>query len=211
MRKVLPLALGAAILTGAFGHTQGMLMEKQQPMKMAAAEALYKTTNGASLSIFAVGPFEHFPKRLNTDIRIPHLLSILGTASWNGKVEGVNQLNAEDQKKYGPGDYVPILGVTYWTFRLMAGVGVMLLLIPLSGLLLIRRGVLERRRWFLRVGDPRRVLAAVGEPDGLDLYRDGSPAVGRLRAAQDQRRALADSSAQGRSSSRSSATRCSTG
>jgi len=149
-RKVLPLALGAAILTGAFGHTQGMLMEEQQPMKMAAAEALYKTTKGASLSIFAVGPFEHFPERLNTDIRIPHLLSILGTASWGGEIKGVNQLNAEDQKKYGPGDYVPILGVTYWTFRIMAGVGVLLLLIPILGLLLMRRGVFERRRWFLR-------------------------------------------------------------
>ena len=39
-------SLVAAVLTGAFGHTQGMLMEKQQPMKMAAAEALYKTTQG---------------------------------------------------------------------------------------------------------------------------------------------------------------------
>ncbi|HEV3047281.1 MAG TPA: cytochrome ubiquinol oxidase subunit I [Solirubrobacteraceae bacterium] len=150
VRNVLPLALGAAILTGGFGHGQGMLMEKQQPMKMAAAEALYKTTKGASLSIFAVGPFEHFPKRLNTDIRIPHLLSILGTASWDGKVEGVDQLQAEDVKKYGPGDYVPILGVTYWTFRLMAGVGVALLLIPILGLLLLRRGAFERKRWFLR-------------------------------------------------------------
>jgi cytochrome d ubiquinol oxidase subunit I len=151
VRNVLPLVLVAAVLTGAFGHTQGMLMEKQQPMKMAAAEALYKTTKGASLSIFAVGPFEHFPKRLETDIRIPHLLSVLGTASWNGEVKGVNQLNAEDQKKYGPGDYVPILGVTYWTFRLMAGVGVLLLLIPLIGLLLMRRKTLERSRRFLWV------------------------------------------------------------
>ncbi len=149
-RMALPLVLVAAILTGAFGHTQGMLMEEQEPMKMAAAEALYKTTKGASLSIFAVGPFEHFPKRLNTDIRIPHLLSILGTASWNGKVEGVNQLNAEDQAKYGPGDYVPILGITYWTFRIMSGVGVLLLLIPLAGLVLVRRKELEVKRWFLR-------------------------------------------------------------
>jgi cytochrome d ubiquinol oxidase subunit I len=151
IRKVLPLALVAAVLTGAFGHTQGMLMEKQQPMKMAAAEALYKTTKGASLSIFAVGPFEHFPKRLNTDIRIPHLLSIIGTFSWNGEVKGVNQLQAEDVKKYGPGDYVPILGITYWTFRLMAGIGMLLLAIPLIGLLLIRRKALERSRRFLWV------------------------------------------------------------
>jgi len=151
VRHVLPLALGAAIVTGAFGHGQGMLMEKQQPMKMAAAEALYKTTKGASLSIFAVGPFEHFPKRLNTDIRIPHLLSILGTFSWNGEIKGVDQLQAEDVKKYGPGDYVPILGVTYWTFRIMAGVGVLLLVIPIIGLILLRRGVFERRRRFLQL------------------------------------------------------------
>ncbi len=151
VRKVLPLVLVSALLTGAFGHTQGMLMEKQQPMKMAAAEALYKTTKGASLSIFAVGPFEHFPKRLNTDIRIPHLLSILGTASWNGEVKGADQLQAEDVKKYGPGEYVPILGVTYWTFRLMAGVGVALLVIPLIGLLLLRRRTFERSRRFLWV------------------------------------------------------------
>ncbi|HTW42007.1 MAG TPA: cytochrome ubiquinol oxidase subunit I [Solirubrobacteraceae bacterium] len=151
VRHVLPLALGAAILTGAFGHGQGMLMEKQQPMKMAAAEALYKTTKGASLSIFAVGPFEHFPKRVFPDIRIPHLLSILGTASWDGEIKGVDQLQAEDVKKYGPGDYAPILGVTYWTFRLMAGVGVLLLVVPIIGLVLLRRGVFERRRRFLRL------------------------------------------------------------
>ena len=150
VRMVLPLTLVAAVATGAFGHAQGTLMEKQQPMKMAAAEALYKSTKGASLSVFAVGPFERHPERLNTDIRIPHLLSIIGTAHWNGLVKGINQVNREEQAKYGPGDYVPIVGVTYWTFRLMAGVGVLLVLIPLIGLLLARRGVLERRRWFLR-------------------------------------------------------------
>ena len=166
VRNVLPLILASAVLTGAFGHTQGMLMEKQQPMKMAAAEALYKTTKGASLSIFAVGPFEHFPKRLNTDIRIPHLLSILGDASWNSTVKGVNQLQAEDVKKYGPGDYVPILGVTYWTFRLMAGVGVLLLLIPLLGMLLLRRKTLETSRRFLWLCVGGALLPIVGNLTG---------------------------------------------
>jgi len=151
-RAVLPLTLVAAIATGAFGHAQGTLMEKQQPMKMAAAEALYKTTKGASLSVFAVAPFERHPKRLNTDFRIPHLLSIIGTASWNGTVKGIDQINAEEQRKYGPGDYVPIVGVTYWTFRLMAGAGLLLVLIPLLGLILMRRrGRLEKTRWFHRL------------------------------------------------------------
>ena len=150
VRMALPLTLAAAVATGLFGHAQGTLMETQQPMKMAAAEALNNTTKGASLSVFAVGPFERHPERLNTDIRIPHLLSIIGTASWNGTVKGINQVNAEEQAKYGPGDYVPIVGVTYWTFRLMSGAGVLIVLIPLIGLLLMRRGDLDRRRWFLR-------------------------------------------------------------
>jgi len=166
LRMALPLTLIAAILTGAFGHGQGMLMEKQQPMKMAAAEALYKTTKGASLSILAAGPFEHFPKRLNTDIRIPHLLSILGTASWNGEVKGVDQLQREDVKKYGPGDYVPILGVTYWTFRIMAGIGVLLVLIPIIGMWLAHRGVIERRRWFLRVATVGALLPPLANLSG---------------------------------------------
>jgi cytochrome d ubiquinol oxidase subunit I len=149
LRLVLPLTLVVAVACGLFGDSQGRLMEKQQPMKMAAAEALYNTTKGASLSIFAVGPFETRPKTLKTDIRIPHLLSLIGTLSWNGTVKGINQVQAAEVKKYGPGDYEPIIGVTYWSFRLMAGAGVLLVLFPLLGIWLMRRpGRLERTRWF---------------------------------------------------------------
>jgi cytochrome bd ubiquinol oxidase subunit I len=165
-RAVLPLTLVAAIATGAFGHAQGTLMEKQQPMKMAAAEALYKTSRGASLSVFAVGPFERHPERLNTDVRIPHLLSIIGTASWNGTVKGIDQINAEERAKYGPGDYVPIVGVTYWTFRLMAGAGVLLVLLPLLGLWLTRRGTLARSKWFLRAAVLGGLLPVVANLTG---------------------------------------------
>ena len=60
---------------------------------------------------------------------------------------------------------MPILGVTYWTFRLMAGVGVLLLLIPLIGLLLMRRKALERSRRFLWVCVGGRGPAGDREPD----------------------------------------------
>src|ERR1019366_4057981 len=68
-RLVLPLTCAAALATAGFGHGQAVLMDTQQPMKMAAAEALYNTTKGASMSLFAVAPFEHHPKALSTDIR----------------------------------------------------------------------------------------------------------------------------------------------
>jgi cytochrome bd ubiquinol oxidase subunit I len=186
-RAVLPLTLLAAIATGAFGHAQGTLMEKQQPMKMAAAEALYKTTKGASMSIFAVGPFERHPTHLNTDIRIPHLLSIIGTASWNGEVKGINQINAEETAKYGPGDYVPIVGITYWTFRLMAGAGVLLVLLPLIGLLLMRSGRLERSRAFQRAAIAGALLPILANLTGwifTEMGRQPWVVFGLLKTSQ---------------------------
>ncbi|MGA2471227.1 MAG: cytochrome ubiquinol oxidase subunit I [Solirubrobacteraceae bacterium] len=149
-RLVLPIALAATVACGVFGDSQGRLLETQQPMKMAAAEALYNTTKGASFSIFAVGPFKTAPQHLDPDIRIPHLLSLIATLSWNGTVRGINQEQAAEQKQYGPGNYVPILGVTYWSFRLMVGAGTFMFLLSAIGLLLMRSGKLERSRWFCR-------------------------------------------------------------
>src|SRR5665213_3323722 len=123
LRLALPFTLAAVLATMAFGDGQGRLMEKQQPMKMAAAEALYNTTNGASFSIFSTASLTAHPTHLEKDIRIPHLLSLISDLSWNGKVLGINQINHAEQKKYGPGNYIPVIGVTYWTFRLMIGAG----------------------------------------------------------------------------------------
>ncbi|MGN6377739.1 MAG: cytochrome ubiquinol oxidase subunit I, partial [Gaiellales bacterium] len=123
IRLALPVVFVAAIATTFIGHTQAQYMTRVQPMKMAAAEALYNTESGAGFSLFAVAPFEHNPGRSSVDITIPHGLSILATNSWDGEVQGVNDLNRQYQKKYGPGDYTPIIGVTYWTFRLMSGIG----------------------------------------------------------------------------------------
>lgn len=148
--SVLPMVLVAALLTGVAGHFQGMLMEQQQPMKMAAAEALWETTSGASFSLFATGDFERDPGHTNVDVRIPHTLSLLATGTWNGEVKGIDQIQREERAKYGPGDYTPIIGVTYWTFRLMVGAGFLLIAFGAVGSWLAWRGRLARSRWFLR-------------------------------------------------------------
>jgi cytochrome d ubiquinol oxidase subunit I len=166
-RLVLPITCAAALITAGFGHGQALLMDKQQPMKMAAAEALYNTQPGASFSIFAVGPFSRHPRRLNTDVRIPHGLSILSTLSWNGTVQGINQVNAAEQKQYGPGDYVPVVGVTYWSFRLMVGAGMVMIALTLAGLWLMRkRDRLERTRWFHRAAIAGVFLPIIGNWTG---------------------------------------------
>ncbi len=151
-RIALWTTLAAAIVTLLLGHTQGQLMTKQQPMKMAAAEALYKTKSGAPFSLFDIGPWQAHPSKSLVSIAIPHGLSILATNSWNGKVLGINDIQAAYVAKYGPGDYRPIVGIDYWSFRIMTGLGFLALLIAAIGLWLARaRGRLERSRRFLRI------------------------------------------------------------
>ncbi len=151
LRLALPVVFVAAIATTLIGHAQAQLMTEQQPMKMAAAEALYTTQKGAPFSLFAVAPFEHNPTRSTFDITIPHGLSILSSNSWNGNVEGINDLNRDYRAKYGPGEYAPVVGVTYWTFRIMTGIGFLAAAISGFGLWLLWRRRLEASRRYLRI------------------------------------------------------------
>lgn len=129
------------------GHVQGQVMTKEQPMKMAAAEALYNTESGASFSLLTIGNLSDVPV---FEIRLPHLLSVLATNSWNGTVEGINQVQASEARQYGAGSYTPPVWITYWTFRIMVGAGAVMLLFGALGLYYMRRRTLLRQRWFLR-------------------------------------------------------------
>jgi cytochrome d ubiquinol oxidase subunit I len=131
------------------GHVQAQLVAEQQPMKTASAEALWETERGAGFSLFAVGDVENGRNHIN--IQLPHLLSVLTTNTWNGEVEGINDIQAEYERTYGPGSYIPVVGVIYWTFRLMVGAAMLMILVSVVGLWLLRRGTLEDARWFLRL------------------------------------------------------------
>ncbi len=113
------LVAGAGV--AVTGDMQGKIMTEQQPMKMAAAEALWDTQQPASFSIFTIGTPDG--KSDLFSIRIPDLLSFLATGTFDAKVEGINQIQAAYEAQYGPGDYTPNIPVTYWTFRWMIGAG----------------------------------------------------------------------------------------
>jgi cytochrome d ubiquinol oxidase subunit I len=124
-------------------------MVQTQPMKMAAAEALWNTEDPASFSLITIGNLQG--NRQVWAIRVPDLLSILAFNSPNGKVEGINQLQAQYVKAYGPGNYIPPIFMIYWSFRLMVGAGIVMLLLALFGLYLTMRRRLEQTRWYLFV------------------------------------------------------------
>jgi len=112
------VALVGTVAVMVTGDIQARLMDSQQPMKMAAAEAVYRTQSGASFSLLTIGNLSGQPI---FQIRIPHLLSLIATLSWNGRVDGITSVQHAEALRYGPGSYVPVLWVTYWSFRLMVG------------------------------------------------------------------------------------------
>ncbi len=125
--------IGTVVVAGV-GHLQGQHLLQVQPMKMAAAEALFDDEDPASLSLFSV---VNEPKRqVLIQIRIPYVLSIMGYNSASGMVRGINSLEAAAIQKYGPGNYVPILVIPYWGFRAMVGAGFLMIAISLWVLVL---------------------------------------------------------------------------
>ena len=76
-------------------------------MKIAAAEALWNTEQPAGFSLFQIGGFSVDDPKPSFDIEVPHLLSILATGTWSGKVDGLNQLQQQEEQQYGPGNYMP--------------------------------------------------------------------------------------------------------
>jgi cytochrome d ubiquinol oxidase subunit I len=163
MRIALPAALVAALSTSIVGHFNGMLMEDQQPMKMAAAEALCETETGAQFSLLTIGDLSNSCEGVEHILAIPNLTSYLATGDWDSTVTGVDELQAAAVEKYGEGDYAPNLAVTYWSFRLMIGLGVFSAALALAALWLSRRGRFPHQAWFKRlalVAIPMPYLAA---------------------------------------------------
>jgi cytochrome d ubiquinol oxidase subunit I len=142
--------LPAILLQMFVGNKLGEIEATYQPVKIAAAEAQWETCQPCSFSAFQVGggKGDETPTKV---IAIPHLLSVLATGTWNGKVVGLNRLQAQYRAKYGPGNYIPNVFIQYWSMRVMAYLGSLIALFALWGGWLLHRGTLDRSKWFLRL------------------------------------------------------------
>jgi len=166
IRMVMPVLAAAGLLTIVVGHFNGVLMAEQQPMKMAAADAVFETKDGAGLSLFAIGDLESNPEGLRRNVEIPNLLSFIMTGKPMGTVEGINDLNREYAERYGPGEYAPIVAVAYWSWRVMLGCGLLLALIGATGWWLARRGRIESAVRFLKLLVPAAALPFIASSAG---------------------------------------------
>jgi cytochrome d ubiquinol oxidase subunit I len=147
-KVALTVLIPAIAIQLSVGNQLGEIENRYQPAKIAAAEAQWTSCKPCSFSVFQIGGGAN-DKTPTQIIEIPHLLSILATGTWSGGVTGLNQLQAQEQNKYGPGNYVPDVFVQYWSMRVMAGLGSLVFLFALWGGWLLQRGRLRTARLFL--------------------------------------------------------------
>jgi cytochrome d ubiquinol oxidase subunit I len=140
------IVLISFVLVSVSGDLTARIMTEQQPMKMAAAEALYETQASAPFSLLTIGTLDG--SKSVFQIGVPSVLSFMSTGDFNGVVEGVNDLEAKYDQQYGPGDYTPNIPLAYWSFRLMIGFGAIASLFVLLALWQMRRGGTPKGKWF---------------------------------------------------------------
>lgn len=140
----------AAFLMLFTGHWQAQYLVKSQPMKMAAAEAQWETSEDPAPFTVAAS-INSEDKVNNYELQIPYLLSFLSYNKFSGSVEGLNQLQAEYETEYGPGNYIPSVKTVFWSFRTMTGIGGILLLAGLYAGYVSRRNKLPKSNFFLKL------------------------------------------------------------
>jgi cytochrome bd ubiquinol oxidase subunit I len=171
-RLSLVVLVPAILFTMLVGDELGVIEARYQPMKIAAAEAQWTTCQPCSFSLFQIGGGnnDQTPTQI---IEIPHLLSLLATNTWNGKVVGMTPLQNQYSQQYGPGNYVPDVFIQYWGMRVMAYGGVLVLLIGAWGLWLIRRKKLATAQVFLWLATWAVVLPFLMNTAGWLLTESG--------------------------------------
>jgi cytochrome d ubiquinol oxidase subunit I len=123
------------------GDAHGLNTRRYQPAKIAAIEGLWETEHGGT-ALNLVGLPDMNAEVTRYAIQIPHLGSLILTHSWTGEIRGLKEFPPQDR---------PFSPIVFWTFRVMAGLGMLMLLTALLGLLLRIRGRLYEARWYQRL------------------------------------------------------------
>jgi len=142
-------ALIGALLVGLIGHAQGQFLAQSQPLKIAAMEGHWETEAPASFSVIAIVNQE---KQANTfEIKVPKFLSLMLFNDLSTGFKGLKELQEEEIAKYGPGNYIPPVLISYGSAGTMIGIGLVMVLIAILAVWWSWKEKLQERRWFLRM------------------------------------------------------------
>lgn len=108
------------------GDLHGLNTKEHQPAKLAAMEGIWETERGVPLVLFAIPNEEE--RRNDFAIEIPNLASLILTHSWDGEIKGLSEF-----------EFTPPVKPVFFGFRIMVGVGMLMLLTSWVGVYLIYR------------------------------------------------------------------------
>lgn len=142
-KTCLSFALWAALilvpLQIVVGDLVGLVIHEHQPLKTAAMEGIWQTQKGAPLVLFALP--SQAQQQNYYEISIPKLASFINTHQWDGEMIGLKSVPPSDQ---------PGMASVFFTFRIMVGIGLLLLVTTWIGLVLVMKGRIYTASWFHR-------------------------------------------------------------
>ncbi|MBE3117839.1 MAG: cytochrome ubiquinol oxidase subunit I [Candidatus Atribacteria bacterium] len=141
-------ALIGAVMVGLVGDAHGKYLGKHQPMKIAAAEAIWDTADPADFVLVAA--IDEEAGKNGFEIRVPNALSFLLYNRFTGEVKGLNELQEEAKAQYGDGNYIPPVALTFWSFRIMVGVGTLIVLLAFLAVVRPKVKFLNKSPLFLK-------------------------------------------------------------
>ncbi len=122
------------------GDSHGLNTLKYQPAKLAAIEGHWQNVPGEAVPLILFGWPDMAKETTRWALEIPHMGSLLLTHSWDGTIPALKEFAPEDR---------PNSTVIFWTFRIMVGLGMLMLLLAVGGAWLRWRGKLYETRLFL--------------------------------------------------------------
>ncbi|MBC1406219.1 cytochrome ubiquinol oxidase subunit I, partial [Listeria welshimeri] len=158
--------------TAFSGHSQAQYLVKTQPMKMAATEGIWEDTADPAPWTMIAG-IDVDNKKNTWSIEIPYALSFLSYSTFSGSVEGMNSLQKQYEEQYGPGDYIPPVRTSFWSFRIMVAAGMLMILTALIGVVLAWRKKLENTGWYLRLMVPMILFPFIANSMGWIMTEIG--------------------------------------
>ncbi len=122
------------------GDMHGLNTFEEQPIKVAAMEGVWETTEGAPLLLFAIPDAKNETNHF--EIGIPKLASLILTHSLDGEVPGLKSVPPEER---------PPVGIVFWSFRVMVAIGMLMIGVSLFSAWKLYRGTLFEARGLLKV------------------------------------------------------------
>jgi cytochrome bd ubiquinol oxidase subunit I len=145
VRTMLAMAMGMVLVTAplqAFiGDLHGLNTKEHQPAKLAAMEGHWQNEPGQAIPLILFGWPDMEQETTRFALEIPRLGSLLLTHSWDGQFPGLKEFPREDR---------PNATVVFWTFRVMVGLGALMILLGALALWMRLRGRLYDSKPFLR-------------------------------------------------------------